>query len=54
MALLFFAGIMNTVWIAGLTLYVALEKMVPHARPLSFACGAILTAAGLLVLAGAI
>lgn len=54
MALLFFAGIMNTIWIAGLALYVALEKMVPHARLLSTACGLVLSVAGLWLILVAI
>jgi predicted metal-binding membrane protein len=50
MALLFAGGIMNLVWIAGLTAIVIAEKMLPGGRLLSYALGAVLTAAGLWVL----
>jgi len=51
MALLFVSGIMNLVWIAGIALYVASEKLLPVGRGLSRACGAILIASGTIVLA---
>lgn len=39
MLLLFFGGIMNLVWIAGLGLYVLLEKLLPWGRLLSHGAG---------------
>jgi predicted metal-binding membrane protein len=51
MALLFVGGIMNLVWIAGIALYVASEKLLPFGRILSRASGAILIASGTIVLA---
>ncbi len=50
MALLFAGGIMNVVWIAGLTLVVIAEKMLPGGRLTSMALGALLVVAGLWVL----
>ena len=47
MLLLFVGGIMNLVWIAGLTLFVALEKLTP------FGAAAVRAAAVLLIGAGA-
>jgi len=47
MLLLFVGGIMNLVWIAGLTLFVALEKLAP------FGAAAVRAAAALLIAAGA-
>jgi predicted metal-binding membrane protein len=52
MALLFVSGIMNLVWIAGIALYVASEKLLPVGRGLSRASGAALIASGAIVLAG--
>jgi predicted metal-binding membrane protein len=51
MALLFVGGIMNLVWIAGIALYVASEKLLPVGRGLSRASGAFLIASGTIVLA---
>jgi predicted metal-binding membrane protein len=51
MALLFVGGIMNLVWIAGIALYVASEKLLPVGRGLSRVSGAILIASGTIVLA---
>jgi predicted metal-binding membrane protein len=54
MALLFVGGVMNPVWIAGLALYVALEKLIPHyGLWLGRAAGAALVAAGVLALSRA-
>jgi len=47
MLLLFVGGIMNLVWIAGLTLFIALEKLAP------FGATAARTAAALLIGGGA-
>ena len=53
MALLFIGGVMNITWIAGLTIFVLLEKVVPFGRILSRTAGAGLLAwgAGLLIAA---
>jgi predicted metal-binding membrane protein len=52
MLLLFFGGVMNVLWIAGLTLLVLLEKVAPHGRFLARVSGAVLIGAAVLVLAG--
>jgi len=54
MLLLFVGGVMNLWWIAGLALYVAVEKLTPFAKPLSLAFGGALIAAGLVLLVGSI
>lgn len=54
MALLFFGGVMNLVWIAGLALYVALEKLLPNGHWLGHAAGGVLVLSGVLVLARAL
>lgn len=54
MALLFFGGIMNVWWIAGIAVYVLFEKVVPAGHWLSYAAGAALTVWGIAVLADAI
>jgi len=52
MLLLFVGGVMNLVWIAGLTLFVALEKFAPLGQATTKVTAAILVAAGLgLILA---
>jgi predicted metal-binding membrane protein len=53
MALLFVFGVMNALWIAALSIYVMLEKLLPRARWLPFAAGAWLVVWGLAV-AGAL
>ena len=53
MALLFVSGVMNFVWIAGIALYVACEKLLPHGRAFSRAAGVALSASGVFVLARA-
>jgi predicted metal-binding membrane protein len=53
MMLLFVAGIMNLVWIAGIALYVACEKLLPLGQRLSRAAGVSLIVAGTIVLARA-
>jgi predicted metal-binding membrane protein len=50
MALLFVGGVMNIVWIAGLTVFVLLEKVVPLGRLISRIAGAGLMAWGLWLL----
>ena len=51
MALLFVLGVMNILWIAVLTMVVALEKMFPRARWLSTATGLLLLGWGSWVIA---
>jgi predicted metal-binding membrane protein len=48
MALLFVGGVMNLIWIAGLTIFVLLEKIVPTGRLVSYLSGAGLAAWGRL------
>ncbi len=52
MLLLFVGGVMNLVWIAALTLLVAVEKLAPFGATLSKAVGAALVASGIAFLAG--
>lgn len=52
MALLFVLGVMNILWIAALTVVVALEKMLPRARWFSAGSGMALVVWGVWVLAG--
>ncbi len=54
MLLLFVAGVMNLVWVAGVALYVACEKLLPLNQRLSRAAGMVLIATGAIVLARAI
>jgi predicted metal-binding membrane protein len=46
MGLLFFGGVMNLLWVAGLTLFVLLEKLAPHGATIGRAGGVVLLAAG--------
>ena len=52
MALLFFGGVMNLYWIAGLALFVLFEKTIPAGHWLGYAAGVILLfwGAGLLLI----
>jgi len=50
MAVLFVAGIMNLLWIALITLFVLLEKLVPQFKWISFAAGIGLVAYGIFML----
>jgi predicted metal-binding membrane protein len=47
MTLLFVGGVMNTLWIAGLTILVLLEKIVPAGRLIPRMSGVTMIAAGL-------
>jgi len=47
MALLFVGGVMNPLWIAGLTIFVLAEKMLPGGRIVSWVAGALAVAAGI-------
>jgi len=51
MALLFAGGLMNLVWIAGLAIYVLIEKVVPQGFWITRLAGFVLIAAGLYVVA---
>ncbi len=51
MALLFVGGIMNLFWIAGIALYVALEKFAAGHRWVTTVTGAALTIAGVWLVA---
>ena len=51
MALLFVGGIMNLVWIAGIAIFIAIEKFAAGQRLVTAGTGIVLTAAGLMVLA---
>ncbi len=51
MALLFAGGVMNLVWIAGLTIFVLLEKVLPYGHVIARVMGAVLLIAGTAVLA---
>jgi len=53
MGLLFFGGVMNLYWIAGLALFILLEKTVPAGHWLGYATGVALLVwgAGMLALA---
>jgi predicted metal-binding membrane protein len=53
MALLFVSGVMNLVWIVGIALYVAFEKLLPLGHRLSRAAGMALIVSGTIVLARA-
>jgi len=50
MALLFVAGVMNLLWIALLSVAVLVEKAVPFGRQAARVIGALMIAAGLVVL----
>jgi predicted metal-binding membrane protein len=52
MALLFVGGVMNLVWVVGLTLIVAAEKLAPRGDLIGRIAGAALIAWGLAKLAG--
>ena len=52
MALLFVLGVMNILWIAVLTIIVALEKMLPRTKWFSAVSGLALIAWGVWVMAG--
>jgi predicted metal-binding membrane protein len=50
MALLFVGGVMNPIWVVGIAIYVALEKMLPVGQWLSRAAGATLAVLGAFLL----
>ena len=51
MALLFAFGVMNFLWIAGLMIFVLVEKVVPKAAIVSRVAGLVAIAAGIAMLA---
>ena len=52
MALLFAGGIMNLVWVAGLALYVLIEKVAPNGQLIARIAGASMVLVGLWVATG--
>jgi predicted metal-binding membrane protein len=52
MALLFAGGVMNMLWIVGLTLYVLAEKWFPHGERIAQATGILLILSAVAVFAG--
>jgi predicted metal-binding membrane protein len=48
MALLFVGGVMNLLWIAGLTLLVAAEKFLPRGQTIAHIAGAGLIGVGIV------
>ena len=53
MALLFVGGVMNLYWIAGLTLYVLLEKGLPQGKYIARLAGGGLIVAGVYLMGSA-
>jgi len=51
MGLLFFGGVMNLLWVAGIALFVLLEKLAPHGAAAGRVAGALLLVAGVVQLA---
>ncbi len=51
MGLLFFGGLMSLLWIAGITLFVLLEKIIPHGVLGGRLAGVAMIAAGVTVIA---
>ena len=52
MGLLFLGGVMNLLWIAAITVFVLLEKVLPFGDRGGRVMGALMVLAGLLALAG--
>ncbi len=52
MALLFYGGVMNLWWIAGLALYILIEKVAPYGETVAKIAGAGLIAWGVLLIGG--
>jgi predicted metal-binding membrane protein len=46
MALLFVGGVMNLLWISGLTIFVLLEKVIPTGQLVPHLAGEVMAAAG--------
>jgi len=49
MTLLFFGGIMNLIWIAGIAIYIGIEKFAAGHRWLTIAVGVSLIVVGLKI-----
>ena len=54
MGLLFFGGVMNLYWIAGIAVFVLLEKCIPIGRWVGYVVGIALIVWGIVVLSWAI
>jgi predicted metal-binding membrane protein len=54
MVLLFVGGIMNLIWIAGIALYVGIEKFAVRHRWLTITTGVVLTVAGLQMITSSV
>ena len=54
MLLLFVSGVMNLVWITGLTLLVAIEKLAPFGATAAKAIAVLLIAAGVTLITAAL
>jgi predicted metal-binding membrane protein len=52
MGLLFFGGVMNLYWIAGIAVFVLLEKTIPVGHWMSHVVGIVLIIWGVVVLLG--
>jgi predicted metal-binding membrane protein len=50
MALLFVAGVMNLLWVAGIAIFVLVEKMAPGGHMVGRVTGAVLVATGIALL----
>ena len=50
MGLLFFGGVMNLLWIAGITVFVLIEKVLPFGGQGGRIAGAVMIICGLTVL----
>jgi predicted metal-binding membrane protein len=50
MALLFVAGVMNLLWVATITAFVLVEKIVPRGDLVGRIAGGVLVVAGLMML----
>jgi predicted metal-binding membrane protein len=50
MLLLFAFGVMNLTWIAGLMLFVLLEKLAPWPRAVAWTAGVAAAAAGIVLM----
>ena len=53
MALLLVGGIMNQYWIAGLTFFVVIEKLVKHGDKISYVAGVLMAGTGTYLLVSA-
>jgi predicted metal-binding membrane protein len=49
MALLFAVGVMNLAWVAALSAFVLLEKLMPYPQAIARSTGAVMIACGFLL-----